>query len=52
MMREEETRSLSRRTKVILLCVLCFLLGSLAALAVVWQLMGQEARQGGGGWAG
>ena len=44
MMREEETRSLSRRTKVILLCVLCFLLGSLAALAVVWQLMGQEGR--------
>ena len=43
-MREEETRSLSRRTKVILLCVLCFLLGSLAALAVVWQLMGQEGR--------
>lgn len=44
MMREEETRPLSRRTKTVLLCVLCFLLGSLAALAVVWQLMGQEGR--------
>ena len=42
MMREEETRPLSRRTKTVLLCVLCFLLGSLAALTVVWQLMGQE----------
>ena len=43
-MRKENPKTLSRRGKTILLCLLCFLLGGVIALAAVWQLQGTEGR--------
>ncbi len=43
-MRKETQKTLSQRGKTGLLCLLCFLLGGVIALAAVWQLQGTEGR--------
>lgn len=43
-MRKQTPKTLSHGGKTILLCLLCFLLGGVIALAAVWQLQGTEGR--------
>lgn len=43
-MRKQTPKTLSHEGKTILLCLLCFLLGGVIALAAVWQLQGTEGR--------
>ena len=41
---EENTKTLSRRVKRVLVCLLCFLLGSALTVTATWFLLGQDGR--------